>query len=133
MFRKFPVGLGNDRNDFQVETRGSERADGTELGFQHYVVLNPGDEQGMVPRGQGPPGLHCHIGTRLEWWKRLILFHKVPLTPSGPVSKSIPHPQFSHIYEESSFTDSLDPTTAYTCCSKCFLCRWEVMTVQREN
>lgn len=41
------MGLGSDRNDFHVETRGSERADCTELGFQHYVVLNPGDGTGV--------------------------------------------------------------------------------------
>lgn len=53
--RKFPVGLGSDRNDFQVETRGSERADRTELGFQHYMVLNPGDERGWFPGLKGQP------------------------------------------------------------------------------
>lgn len=45
------MGLGSDRNDFHVETRGSERTDCTELGFQHYVVLNPGDGTGDGSRG----------------------------------------------------------------------------------
>lgn len=55
MFRKFPVGLGSDRNDFQVETRGSERADGTELGFQHYVVLIQVMNRGRFPGVKGHP------------------------------------------------------------------------------
>lgn len=34
-FKKFPEGLGSDKNDFREESEGSDRADTTEVGFQH--------------------------------------------------------------------------------------------------
>lgn len=132
-FRKFPVGLGSDRNDFHVETRGSERTDCTELGFQHYVVLNPGDGTGDGSQGSRVTRPHCPIGTRSEWWKRLMLFHKIPLTPPGPVPKSIPQPQFSHICEESSLHRLLNwtPLQPTPVVQSAFLYMWEAMIVQR--
>lgn len=88
---------------------------------------------GIVPRGQGPPRLHCHIGTQLEWWKRLILFHKVPLTPSGPVSKLIPHPPpHTHLWGEFlSQTPQWTPPQPTPVVQSAFLYMWEAMTVQR--